>query len=453
MNPRKIRFFGGFTLFFLIVAYVLPTIDAYDTPDPKGNVTITWDIVKFSNDVSQYNVKVSIINYQLYRHVENPGWKLQWDWWGDEVIWSMQGAEAVEQGNCQRIKSSTPPHCCKKTPRIIDLLPSAPYNMQTQNCCKGGVISTINQDPTKYGSFFQMSVTATDFNSSSILTNSSAIETTVPQNFSLGIQGYTCSPPLRVPSSKFSEDHGRRTTEAFLTWNVTCTYSQFQASKAPTCCVSLSAFYNDTITMCPKCSCACRSQSKCISQNKPPPILRLPHDENEVVAPQVMCTQHMCPIRVHWHVKSSYTEYWRVKITINNFNYVRNYSLWTLVAQHPNLQSIQEIFSFEYKALNQYGPVNDTGMFWGIKTYNDLLLASGPHGNVQTEMLLRKDKGKFTFRNGWAFPSKIIFNGDECVMPPADEYPRLPNKSSPGAIAKPLVPFMLCLLTFIKLLL
>lgn len=66
-------------------------------------------------------------------------------------------------------------------------------------------------------------------------------------------------------------------------------------------------------------------------------------------------------------------------------------------------------------------------MFYGIQYYNDMLLQSGENGNVQTEMLLHKDSGIFTFKEGWAFPRKISFNGEECVMPSPDDYPRLPN--------------------------
>lgn len=44
-----------------------------------------------------------------------------------------------------------------------------------------------------------------------------------------------------------------------VTWNVTCTYSQFLAQKTPTCCVSLSSFYNDTIVNCPTCTCGCQN--------------------------------------------------------------------------------------------------------------------------------------------------------------------------------------------------
>ena len=69
-------------------------------------------------------------------------------------------------------------------------------------------------------------------------------------------------------------------------------------------------------------------------------------------------------------------------------------------------------------------------MFYGIEHYNDMLLQAGNGGNVQTEMLFHKDLGSFTFKEGWAFPRKVIFNGDECVMPLPYEYPTLPNGGS-----------------------
>lgn len=69
-------------------------------------------------------------------------------------------------------------------------------------------------------------------------------------------------------------------------------------------------------------------------------------------------------------------------------------------------------------------------MLWGIKFYNDLLMQAGPLGNVQSELLFQKDKSTFTFEKGWAFPRRVYFNGDNCVMPPPDEYPYLPNAGS-----------------------
>lgn len=79
---------------------------------------------------------------------------------------------------------------------------------------------------------------------------------------------------------------------------------------------------------------------------------------------------------------------------------------------------------------------DDTGMFYGMKFYNDLLMEAGAYGNVQSEILLKKDKNTFTLKQGWAFPRKIYFNGDECQLPPPDAYPNLPNSSR-----KNLIPF------------
>jgi hypothetical protein len=76
-------------------------------------------------------------------------------------------------------------------------------------------------------------------------------------------------------------------------------------------------------------------------------------------------------------------------------------------------------------------------MFYGLKFYNDLLMEAGPFGNVQSEVLMRKDARTFTFSQGWAFPRKIYFNGDECKMPPPDSYPYLPNAAP--AVASQLI--------------
>lgn len=74
---------------------------------------------------------------------------------------------------------------------------------------------------------------------------------------------------------------------------------------------------------------------------------------------------------------------------------------------------------------------DDTAMLWGVKRHNDNLLQAGLLGNVQSDILFRKDSSTFTFDNGWAFPRRIYFNGDSCVMPPLDAYPYLPHTSSP----------------------
>lgn len=70
-----------------------------------------------------------------------------------------------------------------------------------------------------------------------------------------------------------------------------------------------------------------------------------------------------------------------------------------------------------------------------MKFYNDLLMEAGPFGNVQSEVLLQKDQNTFTFKQGWAFPRKVYFNGDECMLPPPDTYPFLPNTARERPVA------------------
>lgn len=77
---------------------------------------------------------------------------------------------------------------------------------------------------------------------------------------------------------------------------------------------------------------------------------------------------------------------------------------------------------------------DDSGMFWGIRYYNDMLLQEGENGYVQTEMLMRKGEDFLSFRQGWGFPTRVLFNGDECVMPLPDQYPALPNNGGNGPI-------------------
>lgn len=70
--------------------------------------------------------------------------------------------------------------------------------------------------------------------------------------------------------------------------------------------------------------------------------------------------------------------------------------------------------------------LDDTTMLWGVKPYYDLLMQAGPLGNVQGELIVRKDfRASSTTNNnkGRAFPVRVYFNGDNCVMPPPDAYP------------------------------
>lgn len=414
MSPYNLNRLGVAVIFFTTV---LARAAAYDVLDPNGNINIKWDVMSWTPD--GYVAVIALSNFQMFRHIPSPGWTLGWTWAGKEIIWSIVGAQATDQGDCSKFKGNIP-HSCERSPAIIDLLPGVHDNQKYTDCCKGGVVTSWGQDPAAAVSSFQVSVG---------LSGTSSTSVKLPRDFYLlgpGL-GYTCSGATIMPPSVFLSADRRRRNQAMMSWYVTCTYSQMIVSKNPTCCVSFSSFYNPMITPCPSCACGCEGTANCIGSQSQ--IQSVVGSQPSIAgdAPLLQCTNHMCPIRVHWHFKANYKEYWRVKITVTSFNYGMNYTQWTLAAQHPNFNNITQVYKFDYKPLNVFGSLNDTGMFYGIKYYNDLLMQAGPEGNVQTEMILRKDKSTFTLDQGWAFPRKVYFDGDECTMPPPDKYPSLPS--------------------------
>lgn len=149
---------------------------------------------------------VSIYNYQQYRHIQAPGWKLGWVWAKKEIIWAMTGGQATEQGDCSKFKNNIP-HCCRKDPEVVDLLPGTPYNMQIANCCKGGVLNAWAQDPENAVASFQISVGQAGTTDRTVK---------VPKNFTLKAPGpgYTCGPAKVVKPTKFISQDGRRSTQA-----------------------------------------------------------------------------------------------------------------------------------------------------------------------------------------------------------------------------------------------
>jgi len=76
-----------------------------------------------------------------------------------------------------------------------------------------------------------------------------------------------------------------------------------------------------------------------------------PNDEKSVIE----CTDHMCPIRVHWHFKNNYMNQWRVKLTISNYNFNRNYSNWNVLVQHPGFNQKATTYSFNSTKLSTHG--------------------------------------------------------------------------------------------------
>ncbi|KAH9307532.1 hypothetical protein KI387_035443, partial [Taxus chinensis] len=180
---------------------------AYDPLDPSGNITITWDLIKWTDD--GYYASVTVQNFQQYRHIETPGWSLQWTWAKNEIIWEMRGAQATEGGDCSDFKSDPIPHSCSKHPNVVDLLPKLNDESKFyRNCCRGGVLAAWAQDPSNSVSSFEIKVGRTGNSNTTINT---------PKDFGLKGPGpgYSCSSAEIVQPTLFPDmDDERRSTRA-----------------------------------------------------------------------------------------------------------------------------------------------------------------------------------------------------------------------------------------------
>ncbi|XVE56777.1 hypothetical protein DITRI_Ditri04bG0038100 [Diplodiscus trichospermus] len=183
---------------------------------------------------------VTISNLQLYRQIMSPGWTLGWTWAKKEVIWSMVGARAIDQGDCSKFKGNDIPHSCERSPAIVDLLSGVPKNQQFTSCCKGRVLGSLGQDQAAAVSSFQVSVGHSGTSKKTVK---------VPKDFYLlgpGL-GYACSSAMIVPSSIFFSSDGRRKTRAMnrqkngsidSVFGTAFTTYLFQKVKAPPDCLA-----------------------------------------------------------------------------------------------------------------------------------------------------------------------------------------------------------------------
>ncbi|KAH6780126.1 hypothetical protein C2S52_011363 [Perilla frutescens var. hirtella] len=394
-----------------MVSFTPSMHDCYDPLDPNGNITVTFDVLDYNLD--GYVARVTIQNYYQYRHVDRPGWKLGWTWAKGEVILSMNGAVATKQGDCKP-STNQKPHCCLPDPVVVDLMPDASDN-RTDGCCHAGLLSAWAIDSSMSRSSFEITV-------ANLGPNNTAYRPPLNLTLMAPGPGYTCGPIRDTSPSVSSVSGGIREEQVFKTWKSACTYSSYLSSKTPVCCVSLSTFYNPSITPCPSCSCGCRiadqSANSCISEDEIPSTIP--------DADLVKCTDHMCPLRIHWHIKNNYVTHWKVKLTVSNYHYGRNYSDWNVVVQHPGFTQSLASSGFNTTML----PTNeDVALFWGKAFYNTELLQSDEYevGSVTTDILMQKDAHSFTLSNGWGLPRIVYFNGENCQMPLPDTFPMLPN--------------------------
>lgn len=422
------------------------TLDDGFTQRKTGDLTIMYDITK--TYAASYWAQVTISNHNPLGRLDN--WELSWDWMRDEFIVAMRGAypdlvdtkECIfgKQGQYYRDFDFSTALNCQRRPTIVDL-PLDKTNDTSLGfvpfCCRNGTILPPQMDPSKASSAFVLNVfkMPPDLNRS---------ELAPPQNW--GIKGrlnpdYKCGPPVRVSPTLFPHPGGQLAdTSAVASWQIVCNITQAKAA-SPKCCVSFSAYYNESVVPCNTCACGCPSSTSTTCSSTapalllPPEALLVPFDNRTAKAvywaalkhhtvPNPMPCGDNCGVSLNWHVLSDYTKGWSARITLFNWE-DQSYADWfTAVEMDKAALGFEKVYSFNGTTLTDH---NNTIFMQGLKDFEYLVAETDGANPKRDPRVPGKQQSVLSFTKkltpginvpaGDGFPNKVFFNGEECSLP------------------------------------
>lgn len=423
------------------------TIDEPFLPRQEGDLTIMYDVTRTYE--SNYWAQVTIENHNPLGRLDN--WQLSWDWMEDEFIFAMKGAypDLVDTSACvlgrqgqfyKALDFSTALNCDRR-PTIIDL-PLEKTNDTTLGmvpfCCRNGTILPPAMDPSKSKSAFQINVFKMPPNlNRSILAP--------PQNW--GISGrlnpnYKCGPPVRVSPSQFPDPSGLLPdTAAMASWQVVCNIMRPKTA-TPRCCVSFSAYYNESIIPCQTCACGCGSNTGGRTCSTTAPALFLPSQallvpfENRTslatawadlhhfpVSNPLPCSDN-CGVSLNWHLFTDYRGGWSARITVFNWDNASFADWFAAVELDKAASGFEAVYSFNGTSMES---VNNTIFMQGLPGLNYLVAETDGPNPQKDPRVPGKQQSVISFTKkmtpginipaGDGFPTKVYFNGEECSLP------------------------------------
>lgn len=212
----------------------------------------------------------------------------------------------------------------------------------------------------------------------------------------------------------------------------------------PKCCVSFSAYYNESIMPCPTCACGCPAAPTAPTDvcdanasamflpygaltlapvNRTKQILAWAGLQHKKVPNPLPC-QDYCGVNINWHIVSDFTRGWSARMTLFDWSNVTYPDWYAVVEMDKAYQGLQQAYSFNATKL---GLVNNTGqeivnnsfVVQGLPGLNYLMAAQNfTSGKLQSVISFTKDTTPgIEIPLGDGFPTKIWFNGEECVLP------------------------------------
>ncbi|KAH8489123.1 hypothetical protein Peur_059288 [Populus x canadensis] len=415
-------------------------------PRQDGDVIIMYDVTRTYENY--YWAQVNISNHNPLGRLDN--WKLSWEWMSEEFIYAMKGAypSVVDirdciygrQGQYYSKTDFSQALSCEKLPTIIDLPPTSENDTNLglfPLCCRNGTILSPTMDPSKSFSVFEMQV----FKMPPYLNRSSLIP---PQNWKINgtfNSDFECGPPIPVSPSHLSDPNGLPSKRsAVASWQVVCNITHFK-DQSPKCCVSFSAFYNDSVVPCSTCACGCNTNpSQTCSANEtalllPYSTLLLPFENRtrealewarikRMTVPNPLPCGDGCGVSINWHVLSDYRGGWNARISLFNWDDNAFADWFAAVQLDKAAPGFEKFYSFNGSALPES---NNTLFMQGFKNLNYLLAerdGDNPRkdprvpGMQQSVISFTKKKTPgINVAGEDGFPTKVIFNGEECALP------------------------------------
>ncbi|KAL9272170.1 COBRA-like protein [Drosera capensis] len=421
------------------------SIDTQFLPRQSGDLTIMYDVTKVTT--SNYWAQVTISNHNPLGRLDY--WMLSWDWMRDEFIYAMRGAypyvidttECIfgpQAGYYQGLDFSTVLNC-QKRPTIVDL-PLSKANDSSLGlipyCCRNGTILPPSMDPSKSSSSFQMQVfkMPPDTNLSTLIP---------PQNWAINgtlNPDYKCGPPVRVSPSLYPDPNGLSTNvTAVASWQVVCNITQ-PKSVSPKCCVSFSAYFNESIIPCRTCACGCPVDTSRTCSTTEEALLipynaqLVPFDNrstltrawaqlNHFSLPNTWPCGDNCGVSINWHLYSDFKNGWTARVTLFNWENIQFEDWFVAVELDKAALGYQKAYSFNGTRMTS---VNNTVFMQGLPGLNYLLgetngtTANSPlvPGKQQSVIsFTKKATPGINVVDGAGYPTKVYFNGDECSLP------------------------------------
>lgn len=423
-------------------------------PRKEGDLIIMYDVIRAYDD--NYLAQVSISNHNPLGRLDN--WQLSFEWMREEFIDSMKGAYPYvvdttdcifgSQGQQYKSKDFSQALNCERRPTIIDLPPTRANDSilgEIPFCCRNGTILPPLMDPSKSKSSFQMQVykMPPDLNRT---------ELAPPQNWKINgtmNPDYQCGSPVQVSPSQFPDPSGLPSeTAAIASWQVVCNITQSKEA-IPRCCVSYSAFFNDSAIPCNTCACGCNTNpSQTCSATESALLLRpdtllIPFENrtsealewariNRQTVPNPLPCGDNCGVSINWHLLSDYRDGWSARITVFNWGESSFADWFTAVQLDKAVAGFEDIYSFNGSVLPGS---NNTIFMQGRPGLNFLLEETNganpkkdprvPGSQQSVISFKKKSTPGINVAKGDGFPTKVFFNGEECALPAI-----LPSKGS-----------------------